>query len=149
MEISPPDLTIRPPRSPRVRLGGFVILPRMLDKCRAALAGTNGEFKYDCPMDGQFLNFTGIDAEALKEQARQGRGDGEILEWVQENIRAGITEAEIAGWCAFQEARAPAALDKRSFFSDCHTQLAPRREDIATWFDLLDLDDFVTFGGRP
>ena len=30
-----PDLTQRPPRSPRVRLGGFVILPRMLDKGRA------------------------------------------------------------------------------------------------------------------
>jgi hypothetical protein len=37
------DLTVRPPRSPRVRLGGYVILPRMLDKCRAMLAGKNGE----------------------------------------------------------------------------------------------------------
>ena len=121
----------------------------MLDKCRAVLAGTDGEFKYDCPMDGQFLSFTGIDSEALKEQVGQGRSDGEILEWVRENMHAGITDSEIAGWCAFQENRAPAALDKRSFFSDCHTQLAPHREDIATWFDLLDLDDFVTFGGRP
>lgn len=149
MEISPPDLRIRPPRSPRVRLGGFVILPRMLDKCRAFLAGTNGEFKYDCPMDGQFLSFSGIDAEALKEQARHGKGDGEILEWVHESTHPSITESEIASWSAFQESRSPAALDKRSFFSDCHTHLAPRREDIATWFDLLDLDDFVTFGGRP
>ena len=121
----------------------------MLDKCRAVLAGTDGEFKYDCPMDGQFLSFTGIDSEALKEQVGQGRSDGEILEWVRENMHPGITDSEIAGWGAFQENRAPAALDKRSFFSDCHTQLAPHREDIATWFDLLDLDDFVTFGGRP
>ncbi len=34
--ISAPDLTQRPPRSPRVRLGGLVLLPRMLDKGRAA-----------------------------------------------------------------------------------------------------------------
>ena len=34
-----PDLTKRPPRSPRARLGGYVILPRMLDKGRAAIAG--------------------------------------------------------------------------------------------------------------
>jgi Domain of unknown function (DUF5069) len=26
------DLTKRPPRSPRLRLGGYALLPRMLDK---------------------------------------------------------------------------------------------------------------------
>jgi hypothetical protein len=30
--IAPIDLTQRPPRSMRVRLGGFVLLPRILDK---------------------------------------------------------------------------------------------------------------------
>ena len=60
------DLTVRPPRSPRVRLGGYVILPRMLDKCRATLAGKNGEYSYDCPMDQGFLTFVGIDPAALK-----------------------------------------------------------------------------------
>ncbi len=39
------DLTQRPPRSPRVRLGGYAILPRLLDKCRALLAGKVGEYK--------------------------------------------------------------------------------------------------------
>ena len=34
-----PDLTQHPPRSPRVRLGGFVHLPRLLDKARAFAAG--------------------------------------------------------------------------------------------------------------
>ena len=36
------NLTQRPPRSPRVRLGGYTILPRILDKARASLAGTLG-----------------------------------------------------------------------------------------------------------
>jgi hypothetical protein len=26
--------------------------------------------------------------------------------------------------------------------------VAPKREDLGTWFDLLDVDDFVTFGGK-
>ena len=30
--LSAPNLTQRPPRSPRVRLGGYVILARVLDK---------------------------------------------------------------------------------------------------------------------
>ena len=37
------DLTERPPRSFRVRLGGFVILARMIDKGRATLSKKNGE----------------------------------------------------------------------------------------------------------
>ena len=45
------DLTQRPPRSFRVRLGGFVILARMLDKGRATLSKKNGEYNYNSPID--------------------------------------------------------------------------------------------------
>jgi hypothetical protein len=34
-----------------VRLGGFALLPRMLDKCRATIAGKQGEYHYNCPND--------------------------------------------------------------------------------------------------
>lgn len=42
--VSAPDLTQRPPRSPRVRLGGYAMLPRLLDKARASLTGKTGEY---------------------------------------------------------------------------------------------------------
>jgi len=61
MSLHTPDLTKFPPRSPRVRLGGYVILPRMLDKGRATLAGKHGEYHYACPLDQAFLDFVGID----------------------------------------------------------------------------------------
>ena len=61
-----PNLTQRPPRSPRVRLGGYVMLARVLDKGRAEHAGTAGEYKYNNPMDHHWFRFTGITAEALK-----------------------------------------------------------------------------------
>jgi Domain of unknown function (DUF5069) len=54
--ISAPDLTKRPPRS--ARLGGYAILPRMLDKGRAEIASTNGEFHYNCPLDQHIINFS-------------------------------------------------------------------------------------------
>ncbi|HYF36468.1 MAG TPA: DUF5069 domain-containing protein, partial [Prosthecobacter sp.] len=82
---NPPDLTQRPPRSTRARLGGYVLLPRMLDKGRATLAGTNGGYRYACPLDQQFLKFAGIDADQLKEQIALDKGDGELLEWITEN----------------------------------------------------------------
>src|ERR1039458_10705147 len=73
-----PDLTKRPPRSPRVRLGGYVILPRMLDKGRATVAGKKGEYHYACPLDERFLEFAGINPKALKKELAKGKGDGEI-----------------------------------------------------------------------
>jgi len=143
-----PDLTKHAPRSPRVRLGGYVVLPRMLDKCRAVNAGKQGEYKYACPLDQRFLEFAGVDPEALKQQVAAGKGDGEILKWIQETSRNKRTDAEIAGWSAHQEQRAPGDAESREFFHSLHTQVARHREDIHSWFDLLDLDDYVSYGGK-
>ena len=142
------DLTASAPRSPRVRLGGYVILPRMLDKGRATLGGKNGDYHYDCPMDGRFLSFVGIDANKLKEQIAAGKGDGEILEWITANATHRPAQWEILAWSAFQEQRAPSDTEGRAYFQNLHTNAASKREDVATWFDLLDVDDFVSFGGK-
>lgn len=143
------DLTQRPPRSARARLGGYAILPRMLDKGRATIAGKNGEYHYACPLDQRFLEFLGIDAEALKAQLAAGLGDGEILAWLESNKTQAHPPWEIAQWSAFQEQRVPTDVESREFFSGLHKEIAPQREDVATWAELLDLDDYVTFGGKP
>src|ERR1700704_2832112 len=95
------DLTKQAPRSPRVRLGGYVILPRMLDKGRANIAGKNGEYHYACPLDERFLEFAGIDPEALKKELAAGKGDGEILAWIEKNAKHKRTDPEIAAWSEF------------------------------------------------
>jgi hypothetical protein len=142
-----PDLTKRAPRSPRVRLGGLVLLARMLDKGRAAIAGTNGEYNYNCPMDQHLINFLGFNPAALKKQLAAGKGDGEILEWLSKNSKFKRTPSEIAAWSAYHEQRAPADVEGREYLHEVHKTIAPKREDIATWFDMLDLDDHVSFGG--
>jgi len=142
------DLTKYPPRSPRVRLGGYVILPRMLDKCRAELAGKKGEYKYACPLDDRFLEFAGINPVALKKQVAKGKGDGELLKWISANAKKKHTDEQIAVWSAFQEQRVPTGVDSRGYFNKLHSDAAPHREDIATWFDLLDVDDYASFGGK-
>src|SRR3954462_3967252 len=80
---SAPNLAQRPPRSPRVRLGGYALLARICDKGRADIAGTAGEYKYNNPMDHHFFRFTGVTAEALKTEIAKGKGDGEILSWIR------------------------------------------------------------------
>jgi hypothetical protein len=149
MSTPPTDLTQRPPRSPRVRLGGFAILPRLLDKGRAAVAGTLGEYHYACPLDQEFIQFAGVDSEALKAELATGKGDGEILGWILTHSTHPRTPAEIAAWSAYQDQRGPSDWDLREFYTDEHKRIAPARTDLATWFDLLDLDDFASFGGKP
>ena len=142
------DLTQRPPRSPRTRLGGYVILPRMLDKGRATLAGKNGAYHYACPLDQRFLSFAGIDAELLKEQLALDKGDGEILEWIRANSTTKPGEWEIAQWSAWVEQRTPGDVETKEFFTGEVAKLSKTREDILTWADLLDVDDYVSFGGK-
>ena len=77
------DLTQRPPRSFRVRLGNYVILARMLEKSRATVGGKNGEYKYNSTLFAEYLG-----------------------------------------------------------------QLSKTREDVKTWFEAIELDDYASFGGK-
>jgi len=80
------DLREKPPRSPRVTLGGFVIAARMLDKARADLLGTNGEYNfYPCGLGAFFWKFTGLDAHQFREFAGTGASDIEVDQWVRSN----------------------------------------------------------------
>lgn len=148
MAIQAPDLTKQPPRSSRVRLGGYALLPRMLDKGRATIIGENGEYHYNCPLDQRFVNFVGIDPEALKKELAAGKGDGEILEWIQANAKHQRTDPEIAAWSIWQDQRSPSDAEGREYFNNLHKQAGANREDIMTWAELLDLDDYVSFGGK-
>ncbi|MBC8097753.1 MAG: DUF5069 domain-containing protein [Akkermansiaceae bacterium] len=148
MAIQAPDLTKQPPRSARVRLGGYALLPRMLDKGRATINAKNGEYHYNCPLDQRFVIFVNIDPEALKKELEAGKGDGEILEWIQASAKNQRSESEIATWSLWQEQRAPDNPEGREYFNTLHKTAGPKREDIMTWADLLDLDDYVSFGGK-
>ena len=91
----------------RARLGGYALLPRMLDKCRAEIAGTAGSFHYACPNDQRILTFLGIDSAALKAEVASGKGDGDILAWITANQRNKHTPAEIEAWSDAMDKRRP------------------------------------------
>jgi len=142
------DLTQHPPRSPRVRLGGYVILARILDKARAKAAGKIGEYIYDCPNDKRFFNFVQINADALYAEIQTGKGDGEILEWINQHAGHRPQPWEIAQWSAYHEARVADSIQSKERVLKAVTAIAPHRADVLTGFDLLDLDDYVSFGGK-
>jgi hypothetical protein len=147
MQIPTTDLTVRPPRSPKARLGGYALLPRMLDKCRAELLGTAGTFHFACPNDQRILTFLGIEPEALKAEVAKGLGDGAVLEWIRGSQSNHWSSGEIEAWSDSMDRRRPDDSDREKFLSFL-AECGPERTDIVFWSDLLDLDDYVSYGGK-
>ena len=91
------DLTKDYPRSPRDTLAGHVIAARTLDKCRATLAGTAGEYHFDCPLDNFFFAFAEISAESFKNFVATGASDEEVATWIEREAKE-RPRVEIIKW---------------------------------------------------
>lgn len=124
------------------------MLPRVLDKARALLAGVSGEYKYGNPMDRHFFAFSGITPEALLEQVKTGAGDWDILQWVNAQASPQRLPHEIRSWSAWMETMPIGDAEDYEWFGAQVRRLNPVRTDLHTVMDYLDLDDFVAFGGR-
>jgi hypothetical protein len=143
------DLTQRPPRSFRVRLGNYVVLARMLDKGRATLAKKNGEYIYNSTTDQHLVKFLGFDPKALLKKLATGKSDGEILEWVEAHSKTPRSPWEIGPWSAFMEKRGLCGdAETLAIFAEKLGRLSKTREDVKTLFEFGELDDYVSFGGK-
>ncbi len=135
-----PDLRTDTPRSPNESLGGYVLLPRIIDKCRAVVAGTAGEYNFNCPLDRQFFDWAKVDAEQFQAQVAQGKSDAELLSWVNQHSQQ-HSEAEIMAWSYRQRWRRPDTEPMQGFFEQLRVEVAPQNHQIETWFQLLDADE--------
>lgn len=140
------DLRICPPRSPRCRLGGIVHLPRLLDKARAAAAGTLGDYQWNCPLDQRLLRFLGIDPDALLEAVRSGKSDTEMLAWVGTCAPNPLDESSIAAFSAWMEQLGPGDPARHRGFAKAVVDLQPGDDgSLLTTFERLDWDDYQSF----
>jgi hypothetical protein len=133
------DLSKDFPRSPNAPLGHYVLLPRIIDKGRAVIAGTQGEYKYNCPLDRQFFDFTQIDAEAFKAELAAGKSDEELLAWVQSHATQ-HDDSALLEWSYQQRWRRPAG-ESAGYFEALRLQIAPNNYQLETWFQLLDTEE--------
>jgi hypothetical protein len=134
------DLTKEAPRSPKTRLGEYVILARTLDKCRALLWGNIGEYHFDCPLDNMLFGWKGIKGDDFKAAVEKGASDEEMVKWVDEHGEKKSPQ-EIAQW---REEKMKEDFsgnpEKREWFVGELKQynLDPNKTSL---FDWLDVDD--------
>ena len=137
------DLLKQAPRSPHAVVGGFKILGRTIDKCRATLWGNVGEYHFDCPLDNQLFGFMGIKGSDFKAFVAEGHTDDEIVAWVKTNGTK-KTDAEITEWNKMVSANNYSdAPEKKAWLEGEVAKLGMPKD--TPLFDWLDKDDKVSF----
>lgn len=142
------DLTKEAPRSPRLRIGGYAILGRTLDKCRALLWANIGEYHFDCPLDNMLFGFKGVKGDDFKAAVAQGTGDAEMAQWLDAHGEK-KTPDEVKRWA--DEAEKSTMMDdpeKRDFFiEECKKLgLDPHKTSLFDWLEADDKASYVTAG---
>lgn len=142
--IQAKDLTKEAPRSAYdTSLGGYAILARAIDKGRATIAGTQGEFNFDCPVDNMLFSFINVSGEDFKNALEEGKTDEEMVAWVKENGTP-KTDEELEAWADshhsdYTYTNHPDEGKKAWFHGECERLgLDP---ETTTLFDYLDVDD--------
>lgn len=141
------DLRKEFPRSMRVTLEGYAHLARMIDKCRAVLAGTEGEYIYPCPMDDRLMEFAGITAEQFTATVKLNQTDEGVTQWFRQTAKP-HSQAELDEWNRMMLSRGPSTPEKQASYNKYRDTVDPSRTDLTSWADLQDLEEGRTVPGR-
>ena len=130
------------PRSPYQRLGGYVHLPRLIDKAKLHRKGLLNGYNYKTVgFDKHLLAFLEIDGAAFEEAANRLKDDDKILGWIEEN-GAKHSPEEIEHWNEQMISRYPdTAVKKARFLHVLKEAGGEGRKDIRTYFDLIEFDE--------
>jgi len=145
MNTTAKDLTQEAATSPSHRVGGYVILARLLDKARAAFLGGNvGEYHTDCPLDHMLLDWKNIPYSEIKEQVVAGATNEQIAAYLDSHGTPKSRE-EVQQWSDGMEKVNPYTNpEKKDWFAgECaKLGLDPAKTTLFQW---LDEDDRVSY----
>ncbi len=123
---------------------GWVYLPRFIDKVRLHLAGKlppDYQENFTKGFDGAWLKAAGLTADELIEAVRKTVTDGEVCDWIRQNVKK--SDAEKTSFNHY--------ILNRGLENDpeLHARLKMRKEqsglanrdDIRTFVDYIDADE--------
>jgi hypothetical protein len=138
------NLTKEAPRSPRNRLGNYALIARMIDKGRADIAGTVGEYHYACPLDQMLFEFKGVKDDEVKKLLASGATDDQVVAWFNTHGTPKTNE-EIQAWSTRVEGYRPYDNpEKKDWFVGECSKLGLKPE-ASTLVDFLEADDLASF----
>ncbi|MEP6937618.1 MAG: DUF5069 domain-containing protein [Chthoniobacterales bacterium] len=130
------------PRSPYDRLGGYVHLPRLIDKAKLHRKGLLNGYNYKTiGFDKHLLAFLKLNSDSFEEAANRLDDDSAILRWVEGH---GVTHSSesVEQWNQAMISRHPdTAVKKTRFLHFLKEAGGDGRKDIRTYFDLIEFDE--------
>ncbi len=124
-------------------MSGWVHLPRFVDKIRLQLAGKlppDYQENFTKGFDGAWLKAAGLDAAAFIEVVRTTVTDGEVCDWVQQNVKTSAADREAFNNFVLNRGRdneeAKARLEQRKIDLGIS-----HRTDVTTFVDMIDADE--------
>ncbi len=138
------DLTREVPRGPRVKIGDYILMARMIDKGRAVLAGLNGEYHFDCPLDNMLFQFKGVKGDEVRELLASGATDEEILAWF-ENHGTRRTPDDVRRWASESERVSFHGHPEKGEWFDDECRRLGLDPAKTTLFEYLEADDRASY----
>jgi hypothetical protein len=132
------------PRSPRETMDGWSYLPRYVDKIRLSLAGKlHSDYTANLGkgFDGMWLKAAGLTHEQFVEVVKNAITDGEVCDWVRQNVKKTPAE-KAAHWqdvLSRPLADDPAAVARFKMRKE-QSGIA-HRDDIQNFVDYIDADE--------
>jgi len=115
---------------------------RAVDKCRAVLVGSEGEYHSNCPLDQRWLKFAEIDYDDFRSFVATGATDDEIAAWISDRAKK-RPRAEIIAWNNKERDLhlSDLPLELQEFMEDYIKQFIPRNRVVHHWYDVYDLEE--------
>jgi Domain of unknown function (DUF5069) len=130
------------PRSPYLTLGGYIHLPRLIDKARFYRQGCLYGYNYKAlGFDKHLLSFLNIDGDEFEEVVNTLETDEAILDWIRSR---GVhhSESEIASWNRRQIEKRPDNPEKLARFRRILQEVGGSAESgVETYFDLIEFEE--------
>ena len=143
-------------RSPRERLGGYLLLPRLIDKVRLHAKGRlpsgyagNLLKPTAFTLDGRFLAFTGLDGEKLRAAILAAESDDAVLAWVERHA-VPHTASEKEAWAEAIAAARPTP-ETAEYRKKMYPELAAKIDlGAINVLDMIDMDEGrIPMEGEP
>ena len=130
------------PRSPKIKMEGLVMVPRMIDKARAYNSNTLGEYIFPCPLDKIILKFLDTDHKEFAHKAK-GLTEKEMGFWINEKC---IHKSKGDKDCINNKVleQKPDTQESLYRFNEIRNKINPVVKNVSTWTDLIELEESKT-----